>query len=182
METLNNNELLILARKSIQDSLSNQNSINKKQLIEKYPILSKPMATFVTLTIGGKLRGCIGTLVAHRTLFDDIVSNAKSSAFNDMRFEPLTKEEFEKTDIEISILSEPKKVIFTTIDDLKSKIKIGIDGMIIKQNGYQATFLPQVWEQLPTFEIFLNHLLQKAGIKQINNTFEAYTYNVDKIK
>ena len=86
----------------------------------KFSELSKPKATFVTLTLDGGLRGCIGSLIAHRAFLDDLIHNAKAAAFEDPRFYPLTKEEFEKTHIEISILTEPEIVEYTDTADLKS--------------------------------------------------------------
>jgi AmmeMemoRadiSam system protein A len=176
-----NKQLIELAKDSIKDELYGTNSIDKTKLLEEYPSLLEQRATFVTLNINNNLRGCIGSLVAHRSLFDDIVHNAKSSAFDDPRFAPLSKDEFENITIELSILTTPTKVEFSDIDDLKNKIKVGIDGMIIQQDGYRATFLPQVWEQLHSFEIFLNHLLQKAGIKTINSNFTVFKYQAKKI-
>jgi AmmeMemoRadiSam system protein A len=181
MENSINKQLIKLAKNSIKDELYGTNSIDKKKLLEEYPSFLEQRATFVTLNINNNLRGCIGSLVAHRSLFDDIVHNAKSSAFDDPRFAPLSKEEFENITIEISILTIPINLQFSSIDDLKSKIRVGIDGMIIQQDGYRATFLPQVWEQLHSFEIFLNHLLQKADIKAINSNFTVKTYQAQKI-
>ena len=146
--------------------------------------MSEKRATFVTLNEYGELRGCIGSLEPHRTLLDDLVSNAKAAAFHDPRFMPLDKSEFDKIEIEVSILSVPKLLEYDSIDDLKSKVKVGTDGIVLKHYGYQATFLPQVWEQLPTFELFFAHLCQKAGLAP--NCLEEHPqieiYQVEKIK
>jgi len=180
---LNKNSILLnLAKDSITDKLNNTNSINKDDLLVKFPEFKQKGATFITLNIDGKLRGCIGSLIAHQNLFDDITQNAKKAAFNDPRFQPLTKEEFANTTVEISLLSQPKQITFSTINELKEKIEVGIDGLIIRQGNKQATFLPQVWEQLPSFDIFMNHLYKKAGITSLENGLEAFKYQVEKIK
>ena len=175
-----NQDLLQLARQSINDKLNNTNTINKNELISKNPQLDENKATFVTLTLDGNLRGCIGTLVAHDKLFDDLVSNAQKAAFEDPRFQPLTQQEFEKVKVEISILSENIEIHFKDLKDLKSKINIGVDGMIIRQGQKRATFLPQVWEQLPDFEDFLTHLFHKAGITDLDSPLEIFVYQVEK--
>ncbi len=179
---MDNNILLNLASDAISDRLNSTNTINKEQLSIKYPFLTQQAATFVTLTINGSLRGCIGALIAHRTLIDDIITNAQSAAFHDPRFPSLTKDEFSNTDIEISLLSSPTRVEFDSFDNLKEKIQIGIDGMIVKQGGKQATFLPQVWEQLPSFDTFMSHLFSKAGINDLTIPIEVFKYQVEKIK
>lgn len=117
---------------------------------------------------------------------DDLIQNAQSAAFNDPRFPPLTLEEFSSNDItvEVSILSEPKPLSYSDMADLKSKIKIGEDGVILKLGNYQATFLPQVWEQLPTFESFFAHLCQKAGLPAncLESKPQIFIYHVEKIR
>ncbi len=175
--------LLKIAKDAIKSEFDST-KIDKEALIKKYPYLSEQKATFVTLNLNNNLRGCIGSLIAHRSLIDDLIHNAKAAAFSDPRFAPLTKEEFEKIEIEISLLSTPKKVDYTDIDDLKSKITIGKDGVILKLGSYQATFLPQVWEQLSSFELFFDHLCQKAGlgVNCLSNHPEIYIYHVEKIK
>lgn len=139
-------------------------------------------ATFVTLTKNGDLRGCIGSLIATRSLREDICKNAKLAAFSDPRFPPLSEDEVVEITIEVSLLSEPKELLFESKDDLKSKIVPHKHGVIIKKGGYQATFLPQVWEQLPEFETFFAHLCAKAGLRGecIDNNLKVFTYEVEK--
>ena len=174
--------LLDIARGAIYSGLYNEVIIDKEDLVKKFPNFSKRAATFVTLNLDGDLRGCIGSLVAHKTLIDDLTLNAYKAAFDDPRFSPLTKEEFERVEIEISLLSQPLEIRYINIEDLKSKVNIGIDGMIIRQNDKQATFLPQVWEQLPNFEDFITHLFHKAGITDLETPIEVFVYQVEKIK
>ncbi len=174
---------LSIARESILKRFSGL-EMDKKALLATYPELSKPKATFVTLTLHGQLRGCIGSLVAHRSLLDDLISNAQSAAFHDPRFSPLSHEEFSMIKIEVSLLSEPKLVSYTDKAELKSLIHKDIDGVILRVGNYQATFLPQVWEELDDFESFFAHLGMKAGIGNDPLAYhpEIYTYQVEKIK
>ena len=176
--------ILNLARDAIRDGLNQTSSIDTSTLLSTYPELSKPKATFVTLTLDGRLRGCIGSLVAHRTFLDDLIHNAKAAAFDDPRFYPLSKEEFLHVSIEVSLLDEPKALEYTDILDLKSKISVGIDGVILQKKGRKATFLPQVWEQLPSFEQFFSHLCQKAGLEAscLESHPDIWTYRVQKVK
>ena len=173
-----------LVKQAILDGLNKTPSIDTKELLEKYPALAQQRATFVTLTLDGGLRGCIGSLVAHRTLLDDLIHNAQSAAFEDPRFYPLSPEEFKKIVIEVSLLSPPEVILYDSIEDLKSKVSVGVDGIILQKESKKATFLPQVWEQLPTFELFFSHLCQKAGLSA--NCLETHPliwhYRVEKIK
>jgi len=174
--------LLQLARDSIEEVLQSEKSIDREQLIADYPALAEKVATFVTLTIGGELRGCIGSLEAQRPLIDDIVINAKSAAFQDPRFPPVTTSEYLHAAIEVSLLTPPAPVEYTSVEALKAKIRPGIDGVILAHGGRQATFLPQVWEQLPDFEQFFAHLGLKAGLgaDALRLHPEVYVYQVEK--
>ena len=180
--------LLDLASKSIEDKLNNQNAIKRDVLIDEYPSLLEKRASFVTLNLNKNLRGCIGSLMPHRPLIDDIIHNAYSAGFEDPRFQPVTKEEFKNIEIEISLLSLPKELIYDDVYDLKSKIRVGIDGVILKHSVnnsvQQATFLPQVWDQLPTFEVFFAHLVQKArlNIDCLDSHPQIFTYQAQKIR
>ena len=158
--------LLKLARAAIAESFGIDYGVDMEALRRANPWLEEKGAAFVTLNKknSGALRGCIGSIVAHRKLYDDIVSNAKSAAFHDPRFVALTPEEFNDITIEVSLLTNPKPLPYSSPADLKSKLRPGIDGVILKKGNYQATYLPQVWEQLPTFESFMAHLCQKAGM------------------
>lgn len=129
------------------------------------PRFSEKRGTFVTLTTGGSLRGCIGHINPHESLIEGIRINAINAAFRDPRFKPLSKKEWEKVKIEISILTEPKPLAYSNGDDLLEKLRPDVDGVIIKKGPHQATFLPQVWEQLPNGPEFLTHLCVKAGLK-----------------
>jgi AmmeMemoRadiSam system protein A len=126
--------------------------------------LHLPGAAFVTLTKHGTLRGCIGTLEAHRSLRDDVAANAVNAAVHDPRFPPLTPAELGETHIEVSVLSAPEPVPFTNHADAVSRLRPRVDGVILEYGSHRGTFLPQVWEQLPHAGDFLAHLVRKAGL------------------
>ncbi len=121
-------------------------------------------ATFVTLKHQGRLRGCIGSLSATDPLAEDVRRNATDAAFHDPRFAPLTAKELDQVAIEVSVLTEPRPLTFSDAEDLLRKLRPNVDGVVIRQGHAGATFLPQVWEQLPKKEDFLDHLCLKAGL------------------
>ena len=177
--------LLALARASIAEAVGLTYTLDLDALLEENPWLEEDGASFVTLTTSGeRLRGCIGSIIAHQKLYEDIIYNAKSAAMHDPRFPSLTQKEFDGITVEVSILSEPELLEYDSIDDLKSKIRVGIDGVVLKHSVYQATFLPQVWDQLPTFELFFSHLCQKAGMEAdcLSRIPEILTYQVEEYK
>ena len=128
------------------------------------PKLTEQRATFVTLNLNGALRGCIGTLEAHRPLVVDIAHNAFAAAFSDPRFEPVSESEFEALEIHISILNPSETMSFNSEEDLIRQIRPGIDGLILSEGTLRSTFLPAVWESLKEPEAFLQHLKLKAGL------------------
>ena len=137
--------------------------------------------TFVTLKIKGRLRGCIGSLTASETVLNGVKRNAVNAAFHDPRFSPLSKDELNRTEIEVSILSEPQPLAYRDGQDLITKLRAHVDGVIIRKGHASATFLPQVWEQLPGPEDFLTHLCLKAGLPSDawqNSELEVSTYQV----
>ncbi len=126
--------------------------------------LLEQAASFVTLTMQGELRGCIGTLEAYRPLIEDVQGNAVAAAFQDPRFVPLTAAEFDGVRIEVSLLSELEPMHAKSEDIACGKLVPNRDGLVFKYGSHKATFLPQVWEQLPEPKAFLAHLKQKAGL------------------
>ena len=130
------------------------------------PALLTPAATFVTLKIKGNLRGCIGNLQAVGSLWEGIRDNAANAAFHDHRFSPLKKEELEKLHLDISILSSPQPLQYADPALLPGKLRPGVDGVIVRDGRRSATFLPQVWQQLPDPQQFLDHLCLKAGLSE----------------
>ncbi len=145
------------------------------------PALRVPRACFVTLHREGALRGCVGTLTPRGTLWDAVAQNARAAAFEDPRFEPVTAEEEPALHIEISVLTEPEALAFASPEALLAALKPGIDGVLLRAGRHQATFLPQVWEQLPDPQTFLEHLSRKAGRPGIWRTTgtEILTYRVE---
>jgi uncharacterized protein len=128
------------------------------------PWLKEPGATFITLMQSSRLRGCIGSLCAHRPLIDDVQANAVAAAFRDPRFPALRLEEFEKTDIEISLLSALETLHATDEEHALAQLKPGVDGLVFQYGHHRSTFLPQVWDQFAEPREFLSHLKYKAGL------------------
>ena len=128
------------------------------------PALLARCGAFVTLTIEQRLRGCIGNLASDQALAQTVSNAAHGAAFKDHRFAPLLAEEIEQTRIEISVLSPAEPMQVTDRDDLLQQLVPGIDGLVLADGTHRATFLPKVWEQLPTPEMFLEQLLRKAGL------------------
>jgi len=121
-------------------------------------------ATFVTLTQQGELRGCIGTLDAHRSLREDVAENTLAAAFRDPRFPPLAAVELDCTRIEVSLLSPPAPLQVDGERNLLARLQPGVDGVVLAWRGRRATFLPQVWETLPEPGDFIAQLKRKAGL------------------
>ena len=151
--------LLILARQSIAGKFGQIPAISADS-----PELDGLGATFVTLTQNGQLRGCIGSLQAYRSLREDIRANSVAAAFNDPRFPQLKADELARTRVEVSLLTPPVPMIFVDESDALAQLKPLEDGVIFSAAGRRSTFLPQVWEQLPTPAVFMSHLKQKAGL------------------
>jgi hypothetical protein len=145
------------------------------------PALQVPCGTFVTLKIGGDLRGCIGTLTGREPLVAGVRTHALNAAFHDPRFGPLTAEELGRVTIEVSVLTEPQPLAYDGAADLIAKLRPNVDGVILRKGYASATFLPQVWEQLPKPETFLSHLCLKAGLAADawrKGQLEVQTYQV----
>ncbi len=128
------------------------------------PWMAEPGASFVTLTRQGELRGCIGTLEAHRPLGQDVRENALAAAFRDPRFMPLARAEFDDVRVEVSVLSLHEVLAVGCEKDALAVLRPGIDGVVFEYAHYRSTFLPQVWEQLPDPAEFMAHLKRKAGL------------------
>jgi AmmeMemoRadiSam system protein A len=186
MLTLANRKYLLkLSRRAIEKYLTSQTILTldesdlAKELLEK-------RATFVTLTKNKELRGCIGELEAQKPLYQSVIDNSLASAFLDPRFSSLTSPELPDINIEISILSPLKKVSpFNNAQELLNYLQQKKPGLVIKKNGFQATFLPQVWEELPNPQDFLSQLCLKAGLpfnQWQNLDLEISEYQVEKFK
>ncbi|MBQ74563.1 MAG: hypothetical protein CMQ20_06000 [Gammaproteobacteria bacterium] len=155
--------LLQVAREAVLRSFESSGNYNID--LNSYPPEFKvESASFVTLNINDGLRGCIGSLAAHRPLVVDIAHNAQAAAFNDPRFKPLTLAEYQQVDFHISVLSVPQVLAVSSRTELIDKLRAGIDGLIIEENGRRATYLPSVWEQINDAETFVSELRRKAGL------------------
>ena len=127
--------------------------------------LAAPGAVFVTLTRGdGELRGCIGSLSAHRSLGSDVEANAVAAATRDPRFPPVTADELPDLHVEVSVLSAPEPVGFTSEADALAQLVPGVHGAVLEFGNHRGTFLPQVWESLPEPSDFWAQLKRKAGL------------------
>jgi len=165
MTKKNKNYLLEMARKSIERYLAtnavlqiDESDLSKELLVKR--------ATFVTLTKNKELRGCMGELEAQKPLYQSVIDNSLASAFLDPRFNPVEQNELNQIKIEISILTPLKKLLpFNNIQELLNYLEQNKPGLLIKKNGFQATFLPQVWEELPKPQDFLSQLCLKAGLQ-----------------
>lgn len=126
--------------------------------------LQEPGASFVTLTRQGELRGCIGTLEAHRPLGVDVRENAVAAAFRDPRFMPLSRDEFDAIRVEVSLLSPSESLAVADEATALAALRPHVDGVVFAYRHFRSTFLPQVWEQLPEPAEFLAQLKRKAGL------------------
>ncbi|NNK86620.1 MAG: AmmeMemoRadiSam system protein A [Desulfobacterales bacterium] len=153
--------LLKLARSAIEAKVKAGSKITRPDITSG---LKEKKGCFVTLHKAGTLRGCIGTIEPVRSLIFNVEENALNAAFHDPRFPAVKIDELPSLDIEISVLTVPKKLEFKDGKDLLKKLKPNIHGVILSQGWQSATFLPQVWEQLPDSEDFLGHLCQKGGM------------------
>ncbi len=173
-------KLLQTARSAIADKLSGSGG-GLDKATDAPPHLQEPRGTFVTLTKNGSLRGCIGHLAAREPVIEGVRQNSINAAFKDPRFPPLSRDEFDGIKIEISVLTEPIPLEHSGGRDLLEKLQPKVDGVIIRKGGRQATFLPQVWEQLPDKKNFLSHLCLKAGLPGdawMSGDLEVSTYRV----
>ena len=156
-----------LARLSLRRYLGieDPDDVDPQTIVDEYDWLRQPGASFVTLTEGGHLRGCIGTLEAYRPLGRDIAEHAIDAASRDPRFRPVTASEYPLLDVEVSVLGRPEPMRATSREELEAELRPGTDGLIIDDgHGHRATFLPQVWDDLPDPHDFVSHLLMKSGL------------------
>ncbi len=128
--------------------------------------LHEPGAVFVTLKHQGGLRGCVGSLFATRPLIEDVRDNAVAAALRDPRFSPVAAGELVDLEVEVTELSPPEAMSFTSEADALAQLRPGIDGVVLRWGARRATFLPQVWDSLPEPRDFLAHLKRKAGLAE----------------
>lgn len=172
--------LLQIARDSIEHNLYHNKPLAVS--LDDYPAeLQEKRASFVTLKTNRTLRGCIGVLEAIRALVDDVAYNAQAAAFNDPRFNPLSRSEFDQLDIHISILSPHSEVHFSSEQELIDQLRINIDGLLLEEGYHRGTFLPSVWESVADPTDFLRHLKVKAGLDPDywSDSIRVYRYTTE---
>jgi AmmeMemoRadiSam system protein A len=173
--------LLMVARNTIEAELFNRKA-SQNEDTDPPAVFLERCGTFVTLTKDGNLRGCIGHIIPRESMIEGVRVNALNAAFRDPRFQPVKKGEWDRIKIEVSVLTNPERLAYAGGDDLFEKLRSGVDGVIIKKGYHQATFLPQVWEQLPDKRDFLTHLCLKAGLHGDawrEGDLEVSTYQVE---
>ena len=176
--------LLKIAREALEKSVRYE-PLPKIILANLPPSLQEDGASFVTLTINGQLRGCIGTLEAYQPLAKDVQEHAVAAALQDFRFPNVQPEELERIKIEISVLTPKTPVHYTDADDLLNKIRPHIDGVVLQDGFRKATFLPQVWEKLSDPKNFLSQLCLKMGTPGdlwLNKPLQVYVYQVEEFQ
>jgi AmmeMemoRadiSam system protein A len=154
--------LLKLARHALEAGVRGE-KLPPLELESLSPPLREEGVVFVTLTIGGALRGCIGALEPYQPLAEDVREHAAAAALQDYRFPNVQPEELPQIEIEISRLTSPVPLEYSTPEDLLSKLRPGIDGVLLRDGPRRATFLPQVWEKVPDPAKFLESLCYKMG-------------------
>lgn len=156
--------LLDVAAAAIDHGLSQRHAM--PVIPQDYPeLLQQPGASFVTLRIGHRLRGCMGSLQATEPLVVNVARNAFSAAFRDPRFAPLARDEFADLSIHLSLLGQPEPLTFASEAELLSLIRPGIDGLTLSEGTARATLLPAVWKTVSDPREFLVHLKRKAGLQ-----------------
>ena len=159
MNKQNQKLLLQLARKTIENNFKRKD-YNLKNIPAEF---QEKRGVFVTLHEGGQLKGCIGNIEPLKSLYEGVKENVLNAAFHDPRFSKLREDELKKVHLEISVLTPPRKLEYNSPEELLSKLT-GKEGVILEKNHRRATFLPQVWEDLPDKKKFLEHLSLKAGL------------------
>jgi AmmeMemoRadiSam system protein A len=176
--------LLDLARRTIEDALGLAPEEPARPDLQTAALASH-RGVFVTLKMADQLRGCIGSLEADRPLVDNVRANARNAAFHDPRFAPLTVDEWPQVQIELSVLSTPRKLAYPSAEALPEHLTPRVDGVVIRKGYSSATFLPQVWKQLPRPQDFLAHLCLKAGLSASawrKGDLEVETYQVQSFE
>jgi len=168
VEPLNDEErqiLLRMARHAMEHSVRGE-KLPPLATESLSPRLMEQGASFVTLTVRGQLRGCIGALEAYQPLVEDVREHAVAAALEDPRFPPVSERELNGINIEVSRLTRPVPLEYNDAEELLSKLRPHIDGVILRDGYHRATFLPQVWEKIPGSTEFLNNLCYKMGVRE----------------
>jgi len=156
--------LVTLARGTLNQLVGREPVADPGRTLPDDPVLHTPGALFVTLKKHDRLRGCIGSLEGREPLAQGVRTYAEHAALHDPRFAPLSADELDQVTIEVSVLTPPQRLAYTDGKELLARLRPGVDGVIVRKGSASATFLPQVWEQLPRPEEFLSQLCLKAGL------------------
>jgi AmmeMemoRadiSam system protein A len=176
--------LLRLARRSLQAAVQGA-GLPSPDPLQSSDRLRELGASFVTLTRHGALRGCIGGLQALLPLEQDVIQHAAAAALDDYRFPPVQSSELGEIHIEVSVLSDPVPLEYHDAQGLLTRLRPGIDGVILMRGLHRATFLPQVWQKAPNPEVFLGLLCEKAGLAPDawrRGDLEILTYQVESFE
>ena len=176
--------LLRLAREALERSVSGE-KLAPLDETSLPPNLREKGSSFITLTVGGELRGCIGALEPYQSLAEDVREHAVAAALKDPRFLPVRKEELSDIQIEVSRLTRPVPLDYVDANDLLSKLRPHVDGVILRDSatGRRGTFLPQVWEKIADPAEFLNNLCFKMGMSENiwrSRHLEVHIYEVEE--
>jgi len=155
--------LVELARRTVEAAVRGR-ELPEVELAAWPAKMAAPRACFVTLNKSGQLRGCVGHLVPQEPLVRAVSQNAVAAALKDTRFQPVTPAELDRIEIEISVLTIPRRLEFQSPEDLLAKLRPRVDGVILQVGRRLATYLPQVWEKIPDKETFMSELAEKAGL------------------
>ncbi len=175
-------ELLAAAATALDEAAANGGAVKPGSPTTTSYALSARRASFVTLKKDGKLRGCVGSVRPVRSLIEDVAANAVRAGFGDSRFPALTRDELERLDVEISILSHPRQMRFSDDGDLVRQLRPGVDGLILQDGEQRGLFLPAVWESLPSPVDFVAHLIQKAGLPRYHwsDSLRVFRFSAEK--
>lgn len=173
--------LVAIARESLAHGLRHGRALALDPAAEP-EALRTCRASFVSWRApDARLRGCVGSLEAARALALDVAENAFRAAFHDPRFEPVSAAEAATLALHVSILGAPERLVVASREELLSRLRVGRDGLILRQEARQATFLPEVWEELADASAFLRALEKKAGIASFGPGVEAFRYETTTI-
>jgi len=174
--------LLHLAREAMECKVRGM-KLSALDMDSLTPHLRENGASFVTLTVNGELRGCIGALEAYQPLAEDVREHAVAAALEDPRFRPVAESELSRIQLEVSRLTAPRLLEYSSSEDLLQKLNPHVDGVILKDGRRRATFLPQVWEKIPNPADFLNHLCEKMSVRASawrDAKLQVYVYQVEE--
>jgi len=175
--------LLSLAREAMERGVKGE-GLTPLDLLSLPPSLRAEGSSFITLTIRGRLRGCIGSLESYQSLAEDVREHAVGAALKDPRFPPVQESELSGIQIEVSRLTRPIPLEYKDANDLLSKLCPHVDGVVVHDGPYRrATFLPQVWEKISDCAEFLDNLCYKMGVKPDlwrNKHLDVLTYQVEE--